>query len=81
MILVKTHSTCILYTEHQSQVSAPGPVDLLFKFYLEYFSAMSFLHYLSYQLKTSNTDRVHCGEVQCTRTITATRIVCVFALR
>ena len=32
MILVKTHFTCILYTEHQSQVSAPGPMALLFPF-------------------------------------------------
>ena len=32
MILVKTNFTCILYTEHQSQVSAPGSVALLFVF-------------------------------------------------
>ena len=30
MILVKTHFTCIMYTEYQSQVSAPGPMALLF---------------------------------------------------
>ena len=31
MILVKTQFTFILYTEYQSQVSAPGPMDLLLK--------------------------------------------------
>ena len=37
IILVKPHFTCILCTEHQSQVSAEGAITLLFFIYLSFF--------------------------------------------
>ena len=59
MILVKTHLTCILYTEHQSQASATGPMALLCK-WIPQFSLSIILkdtHLLSCDIKYTQQGR------------------------
>ena len=67
MLLVKTHFTCILCTEHQSQVSNPGPMALLFFFVtcgrsiivVYYYGMIAFLtHFQATNFRLFQTERV-----------------------
>ena len=61
---------------HKNYNSATFVFELLpfVNFHFEFLSGSLIPNYKSYQLKTSQTDRTHYGEVQCTRTITLLHI-------
>ena len=52
----------------------------LVNFHFEFLSGSLLPNYKSYQLDTSQTDRTHFGEMQCTRTVTLLLIFLIIAL-